>query len=223
MSKVFNFLFPGDVIRLDYLFEPKYKAKLIVESVYILRNGEAYLIKLFNVLRDGTIDNLTYQIDIDLISSSIILTEFKFYKGALVKNNTRAIEFSIDKNIIKRNRYINKDDYCTEICSVKNICKGGDKNCEHGQRVNNKFKLLGDEVIITNSGKLCKVIGIVYTGSYRLIIDSLKDSRYYNEGNRDVDLVKKDSILITFNPCKLCILSNCDSCELKPLKDAYIL
>lgn len=247
MDVVLNFLFPGDKIKFDIEdnlskeFNLPKRIECVVNSVgyhhpnYCLE----YLITLS--IEDNISSNVIFShLYIDTQIGQIRSSFTKYSDCDRIKPKTK--HQIIDKLSIEVIRgvdnYAINNDYCKSICSIGilGVCSKNDKSCEfcydsYGSDLS-RF-LLGDVIEYSNDSNTSLKEGIVFKlnsqdpEDVQLLVIDREDKRklirnYKKEKNR-VRLLRRGSLAVTNNPCKLCMLSSCNNCELKPLKDLNII
>lgn len=179
-------------------------------------------------------------------SSCMYFLVIKFdHLNALVGKKYEVVDFSIEDT--KRGDFIGKivNNYCHDICqlSKKKFCLG-DENCNYynsgNYDIKSKYPILGDRISYTDKYGV-ESCGIVTSLFYCRDINMKSAIKYGGHANYEgsnssenfsfvcddsttrVDVLERNSLSIIFNPCKLCVLSSCESCELLILKNLNII
>lgn len=160
-NKVLNFLFPGDIIRLEVSDDVVHKALNIgkdykvdnslhieVLSVYYFDTEKKYLVNFY--LRESTVKIYSGYLIINLKRSKIGLYVnyySNFNERSTIGVNVKSL--CILRGSSYRNKSI-KSSYCSDFCPIKYFgkCEGNNIDCENfiNYKINKEIPLIGDEI-----------------------------------------------------------------------------
>lgn len=234
MGKVLNFLFPGDIVKIklskksidelgiscpdntitfmayEVLYFPK---NVISYTIYIKRFKD----RLLGAIKISTDENWI-KVRVSNYDRKVIVEEF--------------MNLSIE-DIIIRSGVINlgSGDYCRCLCSLRSVkvCKSIDKLCEYFNNMRT-FLMIGDYISFKSksfdkASHVGKIIGIGLKNDSKLEFKVVKSNGnlIYLRDKDDLELIKKKSLAVIINPCKLCILKSCNGCKVKLLNDLHFI
>lgn len=229
---VINFLFPGDEIEFTLQYQVTIKRFIVLYPAIDEKSNDQIFI----------LSNIDQK---EFFEKGLLCDVSDYYlvinQGRLLFNNKLSnVSLPVSKMIIHRAKSLKNEssvkcrDYCMQVCSLRGKCKGEDPTCEYKDYSIPTSLLVGDEIEFdsisirgrrSRKGMIVKLYKSSDNTSIGFCVSPLDNpgKSYINHVVNTIKVSKKNSIAITFNPCKLCILNSCSNCTMELFKNVDII